>query len=381
MKKIANTQKLCTGCGACKSVCPKSAISMLRDRAGFLYPIIDTEKCIECGLYSSACHVNSETKRAKICAYYGYHKDNDIRMKSSSGGAFTALAQIILKQNGVIYAHILDKNNLYLHCVRAESESQLETMRGSKYVESDITGVFRLIKEDLTVRPVLFCGTPCQCAALRTLFGDNEKLCLVSFVCHGVGSPTCFQEHFSSICEKKIIIDFNMRDKTYGWHDNAVKIVFDGSYKKYLAHYSNDSYYFGFIALNRYLRDCCYSCQYTDNHSSDVIIADYWNIVNTNHQDDNKGYSMVIVNSQLGKRMIESLDNAKLFPLPLSDCEYAFWPCTSVDSLKVKQMIETKNEFLNEVENLGFDKAAKQYMRPMIIRRSKTVVKRLKALR
>ena len=372
------SKNICTGCGACANICPKKSISMVKDDAGFLYPEVDTNTCIECGRCKSVCHLNKVDKNNRQKAYFGWHKDPQIRASSSSGGAFTALAQTVFQRGGVVYGHVLEKDSFRVHCVRAENEERLAEMRQSKYVESDITEVFNSIKQDVVERLVLFCGTPCQCAALNRLFFGINNLLLISFVCHGVGSPSLFSEHYMSVCGNKHIKGFNMRDKTYGWHDNAIRISFYDRNRDYLSHYSNDTYYYGFISLNKYLRDCCYSCEYTDKHMSDITIADYWNVVNTTHQDDNKGISLIISNTERGTNIIDSLDNMQISPINVSDSDYAFYEGQECNSPYVLNKINEKNAFIESAQKNGFEVAAKTYMNHMVLRRAKTAVKRIK---
>lgn len=251
--QLADKQS-CTGCGACGFICPKHAISMERDRGGFLYPKINKEQCVNCVLCAKSCHVINISKNTRLRAYYGWHKDSEVREKSSSGGVFTALAQTVFKMGGVVYGHVVNCEDLSVLCVRAEKEEQLIPMRQSKYVESDITKIYSLIKKDVEDRYVLFCGTPCQCAAIHRQFGKNKNLFLISFVCYGVGAPSLFKEHYSNVKKGKEIKEFLMRDKAFGWHDDAVRIKYYGNNRDYLAHYTQDTYYHCHISLGMYKR-------------------------------------------------------------------------------------------------------------------------------
>ena len=374
----------CTGCGACAYVCPQEAISLKRDRGGFLFPEIDEKKCIKCGRCLRVCHIDNVTKNTRKKAFFGWHKDPVVRENSSSGGLFTALAQTVLALGGVVYGHVVDFDTLYVHCLRADREELLAQMRQSKYVESDITQVFDMLKNDLSEKKlVMFCGTPCQCAALRQQFGFNSNLLLVSFVCHGVGSPKLFREHYSHVCKNKEIKEIRMRDKSFGWHDNSVCIKYKGKHKDYLAHYSIDSYYYCDIALAMYIRDCCYSCKYTDMHASDITISDFWNVINTEYRnlDDNKGISLAVSNTEQGNHYILQLDNAQLRQLDLADCEYAFFENALPDSPYVINKIKRKNEFLDHSEKRGFESAARKYMNQMVLRHLKVAVKKMKRIK
>lgn len=375
---VLTDHNLCTGCGLCANTCPHQAISIVRDEGGFLYPQIIDEKCIRCGLCAKICHANDVIKYSRKKAFFGYHTNPDIRAQSSSGGLFTALAETVLEMGGVVYGHVLDEENLRLSCVRAKNEQQLSKMRQSKYVESDITGVYDSMKFDVEHGPVLFCGTPCQCGALRKKFGTNDNLYLVSFVCHGVGSPRCFHEHYSTVKGKKHIDSFYMRDKYFGWHDDTVRIVYKDNNKDYISHYTLDAYYYGYMVLSKFMRDCCYSCQYSDFHPSDIILADFWKIVDTKFPDDNKGTSMVIANTTQGNALISLLNNAKLNPLETEKCNYAFFEIASTNSPEVIERIKEKDCFLEAVNNVGFAQSSREYMELHFFRRKiKVLVKRL----
>ena len=364
----------CTGCGVCAYKCPKDAISLERDRAGFIYPRVDSTKCVQCGICNKYCHVNNLTKNSRLSACFGWHSNPRIREESSSGGLFTALAQTVLSEGGVVYGHVIDYSTLYTHCIRAENEEQLSPMRQSKYVESNITNVFDSINEDLSDRLVLFCGTPCQCAAIKKVYGDNKNLFLISFLCYGVGAPNFFRDHYRFVSKNKKIKEIRMRDKFFGWHDDTVRIKYFKN-KDYLAHYSVDAYYYCYISLGLYKRDCCYSCQYTDNHLSDITIGDYWNIVKTSYYDDNKGVSLIIANSEKGKELLSSTEDVKLHSIDISEAEYAFFKCIDPNSETVQWKINGKKQFLDSCKKRGFEFTARKYMKNTSLRNIKVFIK------
>ena len=131
-------KKQCMGCMACKNACPKNAITIEEDKkTGFLYPKIDEEKCINCGICKKVCPVEnkSEENKNEIEVYACKNKNDDIRMKSSSGGIFTLIANHILKQNGIVFGAAFDEKFEVIH-TWTDKEEELEKFRGSKYLQS-----------------------------------------------------------------------------------------------------------------------------------------------------------------------------------------------------------------------------------------------------
>ena len=228
--------KECCGCTACASICGHNAITMTPDPLGFLYPKVDVDKCVECGMCEKVCQFNENYDRSlnldQPSAYAARHKDIDEVMKSRSGAAFVAISDYILEQGGVVYGAGY-KDHFRVAHKRATTKEERDEFRGSKYVQSDLTGVFRSVKEDLkNGLTVLFSGTPCQTAGLNSFVGKRlrEKLVLIDIVCHGVPGPYVWREYLAYL-EKKHgakICRVDFRDKRkFGWkaHNETVKFV------------------------------------------------------------------------------------------------------------------------------------------------------------
>jgi len=210
MINLFSDKSNCCGCSACFSICPKNAISMLPDEEGFLYPHIDTTKCIECGLCKKVCAFQSPYDVTKsnpqLNVYAVKHRNEDVRQYSQSGGAFTALSDVTLSEGGVIYGATFG-NDWHVKHGRAQTPAERNCFRGSKYVQSDLDSIFYQVERDLNQgEKVLFSGTPCQCAGLKSflLFKkiDLSNLLLVDIVCHGTPSPLLWSDHLKSL-EKK----------------------------------------------------------------------------------------------------------------------------------------------------------------------------------
>ena len=183
----------CTGCSACANICPKNCIEMIRDEEGFLYPQINFDICGECGICEKICPVaNFEYIKddTDTIAYAVINKNNDIRKKSSSGGVFTLLAEQVLDNNGVVFGAAFDKNFLVKH-ISVENKEELDKLRGSKYLQSDVGDTYTIAKANLdNGRQVLYSGTPCQIAGLLSFLKKPYKnLITVDLICHGVPSP------------------------------------------------------------------------------------------------------------------------------------------------------------------------------------------------
>lgn len=226
----------CCGCTACNAVCPHDAITMRPDAMGFLYPVVDKDKCIDCGLCEKVCafndHYDISLNLPEPLAYAARHKDMDEIMKSRSGAAFAAISDYVLENGGIVYGAGYAEHFRVVH-KRAITKEQRDEFRGSKYVQSDLRGVFRQVKQDLKGGlQVLFSGTPCQTAGLNSFIGRKLRtnLILVDIVCHGVPSPYLWRDYLAYI-EKKHgdkIAWVNFRDKElFGWaaHRETFKFV------------------------------------------------------------------------------------------------------------------------------------------------------------
>lgn len=305
----------CSACMACVNVCPKDAISNSHSTEGFLLPKIDTDKCVHCGLCETVCdfrkevHVGNDMRRA----FSFVHSDKRVVEKSSSGGAFTALSDAILEKNGVVVGVTYDHEFNVAHAFAVNQEER-DRMRGSKYVQSNPGLLYREIKNKLLQQPVLFVGTPCQCAGLKSyLKKDYDNLIVVDFFCHGVPNNKMFKEHISFIEKKKQgkAVDYRFREKKYGWNSYANVISFAGSSK--IDEVKEDSSwitqsFLTFFATSLSLRSSCFNCPYRSSHRpSDISIGDFWQIEQLTGKKDKEGVSFVTVNSKKGEVLINEI--------------------------------------------------------------------------
>ena len=336
----------CTGCSACYNICPVGAIKMEPNKKGFLEPIIDSKKCINCGKCQKVCMGYNKIIKTKTNEYYiARNKDEEVVFNSSSGGIFSILANYILDNKGSVYGAILDKNLKVKH-VRVTKKKDLNPLRRSKYTQSILGNIFQNIKQDLeSGLRVLFVGTPCQAYGLK-LYTSNIKnkdnLLIVDIICHGTPSPLLFHDHIKFIEKKsgKKLKYHYFRTKERGWRGHIEKDVFtDGTYDNTSL---NSQTFREVFYTDKGLKDSCYSCLFSNlERSSDITIGDCWGIENTDSKlNDNKGSSIVIVSSikakeifnKLKKEMItENVDINKVLqknlkmPTPKPDGVDQFW--------------------------------------------------------
>lgn len=313
---VIKDKSKCSGCHACMSVCPKTAIQMKSDDEGFLYPFVDKEKCVDCGLCEKACQaINPIVNTRNPEAYACYNTDEDIRMQSSSGGVFTAIAKWIISQNGVIFGAGFDDNLNVVH-MEIDNEKDLSKLRGSKYVQSVIGNNFVKVKEYLkTGRIVLFTGTPCQIdGLLHYLEKDYTNLYTQDIICHGVPSPKVwktyleFQENQYNSSIKRYPSP-NFRNKDNGWSKYSNYLSFENG-REYKDCFVNNIYMKAFLK-NISLRPSCYDCHSkTLSRNSDITLADLWGCKDiVPEMFDDKGTSFVMINSKKGKELFEKISN------------------------------------------------------------------------
>lgn len=304
----------CTGCHACVNACPKNCISMTTDNEGFLYPEIRQTECVNCGKCEKVCPLlNGKTKNpdALQIGYAAYNKDETIRLKSSSGGIFTLLAEWIIQQGGVVVGATMTEDCKSVQHTIAETIEDLENLRGSKYLQSIVGMIFKSVKKYLdSGRLVLFTGTPCQVSGLYSYLGKKyDNLYTQDLICHGVPSPLIWK-NYVELRERKSGASARrtfFRHKKYGWKRYSMLFEFSNNIE-YLKYMGDDPYMKGFLQ-NIYLRSSCYHCAFkTTERQADITLADFWGIQKVLPEiDDDKGASFVWIHSLKGKQLFESL--------------------------------------------------------------------------
>lgn len=331
-------KKNCCGCSACVQRCPKQCIRLEEDTEGFLYPQVDEETCINCGLCEKVCPILNQVDKLSVLEVLAVKNPNDEeRMNSSSGGVFLPLAREVINQGGVVFGAVYDES-WEVHHVYAEKIEDVYPMMGSKYLQSKIENSFkdaeRFLKQG---REVLFVGSPCQIAGLRTYLRNKQypNLLAVDFLCHGVPSPGVWRRYLaetyggynakeqsrlqatagknsvllSSLNATSPIGDIKFRDKTEsGWkkfrfvvRQKSASKADQNTVLSSDIHYDNP-FMRGFLS-DIYLRPSCYACKCKNgvNHS-DMTIADFWGINQVAPEfDDDKGVGLVLLNTKKGE--------------------------------------------------------------------------------
>ncbi len=356
----------CCGCNACVQICPVSCISMeMMD--GFYYPKIKEEKCIHCNLCKSVCQYEKDNiawkkNQSVIDVYAGWSRDEQEVSQSTSGAIFPVLAKYVIDNDGVVYGTILDDNQMAL-VSSAFTLEEVDAMKGSKYIRSDTKNTYKQVKEQLLKdKMVLYTGTPCQIAGLRTfLKKDYENLICVDLVCHGVPSEL-LMKYYKKYLEEKYgsrIIEFKFRHMAEGAMQSEYCIKFDNGFiiKEALGVNEYSKTYNSLIAH----MPACMECPYTNlKRNGDITIGDFWGIGKINLDEQNeKGTSLIIVNSEKGKKLIESInDKLKLYVHEIHEAVPYNPPLSHCNKPH-----PWRKKFLKALEKEGFEKTHRKYIK------------------
>lgn len=361
MHQITNIEQ-CTGCTTCFNTCSMGAISMVPDSLGFLYPRIDTERCIGCDACKMRCPAESQPsfKKQMVQLYYSVRlEDEDILRRSQSGGAFYAISDIVLDKDGVVYGTIISENHKAV-LDRATTKVERDKMCGSKYVQSELGHIFHRVKKDLQDnRLVLFSGTPCQVDGLLRFIPTALQINLITvdIFCHGVPSPFMWHDHVR-YKERKIgkrIVRTDFRNKNYGW-DSYTNSFFTEDGKQY------DDRWWSFFMYHKWnmLRESCYNCRYSQmERIGDISIGDHWFSKNEKRRRDNKGISSVIINTSKGLSLFQECKNVY--------CEEVSIESTLQGALRKPCARDTNRTNLQKDYALqGYDYVLHKYFKPSL---------------
>ena len=357
--------KECTGCMACVNGCVTNAIEIVKDAEGFLRPAIKYERCVQCGNCVRICpQINKVEKHyGEKKVYACWLKQSSIRKNSTSGGAFTAIAEQIVKENGIVVGVGFDENLRVTHKI-VRDRKRLYELRGSKYVQSDIGLIYRDVgKFIVNGKKVLFTGTSCQIAGLYAYLGKKYEgqLWTIDLVCHGVPSPEIYEKYLKYMEEqygakaKKIFF----RNKKPGWFVYGMRIEFDDG-----TTYENDTYHDAFLRgflRNLFLRPSCHQCKYANlDRVADITLADFWGYIETSNRnkDDDKGISMVMINSNEGEKLfLKAKKRLKTWEKPLEEAingNPALRECFPVAT--------NREDFWHDYRSMNFEDVIAKYM-------------------
>lgn len=368
----------CTGCGACVQRCPKRCISWTQREFGFRYPQIDKDACVNCGLCEKVCPTDKALEvPVEQKVYAAVHKDTEVLAKSTSGGAFTAIADAIFAQGGIVYgAAMLD--DMQVKHIRTTGKDDFEGLRSSKYLQSDTGTTYQMVEQDLKQgKFVLYSGTPCQIDGLKNFLGkDYETLYTVDIVCHGVGSQAYFDKYMDFARERYGKIKaLRFRSKEYaGWSCVVVVVVDSSDCLKKIPYRDFDNYYYSYFLSGDIYRKSCYSCKYANtNRVGDFTLGDYWGVeaLNLPLQTEN-GCSLLLVNNQHAMQLLDEIESLDRVETTVEQAAH----CNKQLNAPSKLMDSRQNR-IGEYESMSGQQIQKEYLK----NHRKTVVKgQLKAL-
>ena len=366
----------CCGCNACGDICPQKSISFKTDEEGFWYPKVDENTCVNCGLCEKVCPVINVDQYKKtdldspIC-YAANHKNLEIRFDSTSGGAFSAMAEEIYKKHGFVGGAVYRDDFSAFHFI-SDNKEDLKKIRSSKYLQSDAEGFYKKVKECCeTERPVLVCGTPCQMVALRAfLKKEYTNLYIVDFICHSVASPKAHRKYFDYLEDKfqSKAVYFKAKNKELGWRSLS-KVTRFANGKSHYGVVHHDYYSLAYHS-NMIDRPSCYDCKFKGYpRMSDITLADFWDSKKIAAElDDNIGTSAVIINSKKGIQLFELISKRlQKKEISLSDIEPSN-PALLHSSVRPQY---DRTQFFKDMDVMRFDELGDKYFPPKQLYRSK----------
>ena len=354
----------CCGCTACYNACPKRAISMRADTEGFLYPEIDDDKCIKCGVCEKVCPILNPPARPmkSVSAYVTQCNKVDVLQESTSGGFMDCLGEYVISNGGVVFGVKYGNDFMPIHSLAVNTED-LKAFRNSKYSQSVLGDAFSDIKKYLEQeQKVLFIGTPCQVAGLKSyLRKEYENLISADLVCRSIPSPLLFKKYLEWQ-EKKYNSKINSivcRNKTYGYHRGTLVIRFENG-RVYSGSNRVDKYMKAFHT-NICSRPSCYSCQFkTKTRCSDFTVFDSWrpDVVCEGLADNDQGYSNVVIHTLKGEQIIHEISGSTIWR---GDQETMFRFTGEMERSSVKKP-QVRDDFYIELNRHGFEDTMKKYV-------------------
>ncbi len=367
----------CTGCGACVQSCPKQCISWTEGEFRFKYPQIDKDICVNCGICERVCPIDKVLQTPTTQkAYAAVHKDYQVLAKSTSGGAFTAIADAVFAQDGIVYG-VAMMDNMQVKHIRTSNKEEFAVLRSSKYLQSDTGNTYQMVEQDLKQgKTVLYSGTPCQIDGLRHFLGKPyERLYTVDIVCHGVGSQAYFDKYLD-FARKRYgnIKTLRFRSKEYvGWSCGGGVVVVTGSSDclKKIPYRDFDNYYYDYFLSGDIYRKSCYSCKYANmKRVGDFSLGDYWGVEKL-HLPLNtfNGCSLLVVNSDKATKFLSKIETMNIKETrvdeAISQNEQLKHPSRLPDSRK-ERIKEFELLTGTQIERVYLSKYRKRYLKGLV---------------
>ena len=301
----------CCGCAACSNACPKQCLEMLPNNDGFSYPIVDLAMCVDCGLCDKVCPVlHPFSEKEPVTTIAAINKNDEVRRRSSSGGFFYALAELVISRNGVVFGASFDEH--WNVCIDyTDNMEEVKNFQGAKYVQAEIGKSYIQVRTYLKEgRWVLYTGLPCQISGLKHYLNhDYENLITAECVCHSVPSPKVWRSYLNSVSEGRTIKDINFRNKDKGWSHYGYQMVINFENGESFKASSSNVYIQGLVH-NLTVRPSCAQCTAKNGRSrADYSMGDYWGVWDLQPKmDDNNGTSIVVVQTRKAVDLLSKLN-------------------------------------------------------------------------
>ena len=380
---LIESKQNCCGCEVCANACPNDCIQFVTDSEGFHYPIVDESRCINCGACISVCQLANINRVEKILFnrefYAAYNNNKEKRMRESSGGVFSVLAEEILKSEGTVYGVAMDDDCYGCSFRRVDKTELLEELYGSKYIQARTNHIYRRVKEDLAGgKKVLFSGTPCQINGLKCFLGkEYSNLYTIDCICHGVPSPKIWKEYIQYIEKKrgKKALHVNFRSKVRGWNSFSI-LVYSGNKKMYDATFRVDPY-MRLMLEDIDLRPSCYYCASKDDRRlSDLTLGDFWGCEKyyPEMNENDCGTSAVVINTDKGKGLLNCVEDR----LRICKIEYSQMIAKNHCYYESVSIPAVRGPFFSDMNTYSFAGLQRKYVHISKKRRIKELLRRIK---